>query len=168
MIAETTLCLNPFYKPPYVTDGMKHGIPSRFMNHSREPNCRIFTISKNHADTRIYDIPSSHPRWDRAHIWPQGRRRENTDHRWDGAQYLWNTWVYANEMAIWGKILSWVFFNLVRKLDGDFSTRSPGCRRTGSDCASKEPQLSISPGDEVTPITQGSTPWLRAGTTCRV
>ena len=57
MIAETTLCLNPFYKPPYVTDGMKHGIPSRFMNHSREPNCRIFTISQNHADTRIYDIP---------------------------------------------------------------------------------------------------------------
>ena len=57
MIAETTLWLNPFYKPPYVTDGMKHGIPSRFINHSREPNCRIFTISQNHADTRIYDIP---------------------------------------------------------------------------------------------------------------
>ena len=29
------------------------------------------------------------------------------------------------------------------------------------------PSLHLS-GDEVTPITQGSTPWLRAGTTCRV
>lgn len=51
-----TLWLNPFYKPPYVIDGMNHGSPSRFMNHSCEPNCRLFTVSQNHADTRIYDI----------------------------------------------------------------------------------------------------------------
>lgn len=48
--------LNPFYKPPYVIDGMNHGSPSRFMNHSCDPNCRLFTVSQNHADTRIYDI----------------------------------------------------------------------------------------------------------------
>ena len=48
-----TLWLNPFYKSPYVIDGMNHGSPSRFMNHSCEPNCRLFTVSQNHADTRI-------------------------------------------------------------------------------------------------------------------
>ncbi len=50
------LWLNPLYKPPYVSDGMNHGGPSRFMNHSCEPNCRLFTASYNHADTKIYDI----------------------------------------------------------------------------------------------------------------
>ena len=48
-----TLWLNLFYKPPYVIDGMNHGSSSRFMNHSCEPNCRFFTASQNHADTRI-------------------------------------------------------------------------------------------------------------------
>lgn len=48
--------LNPQYRPPYVCDGMNHGGPSKFMNHSCEPNCRIFTASYNHADQNIYDI----------------------------------------------------------------------------------------------------------------
>lgn len=48
--------LNPHYRPPYVCDGMNHGGPSKFMNHSCDPNCRIFTASYNHADVNIYDI----------------------------------------------------------------------------------------------------------------
>ena len=53
---EAQRWLNPHCKPPYVCDGMNHGGPSRFLNHSCEPNCRIFTVSYNHADTDIYDI----------------------------------------------------------------------------------------------------------------
>lgn len=52
----TKLWLNPNYEPPYVCDGMEVGGPTRFMNHSCEPNCRIFTVSYNHADTRIYEL----------------------------------------------------------------------------------------------------------------
>ena len=52
----TPLWLNPNYQAPYVCDGMDVGGPTRFMNHSCEPNCRIFTVSYNHADHRIYDI----------------------------------------------------------------------------------------------------------------
>lgn len=52
----TPLWLNPNYQPPYVCDGMEVGGPTRFMNHSCEPNCRIFTVSYNHADHRIYEI----------------------------------------------------------------------------------------------------------------
>lgn len=52
----TALWLNPNYQPPYVCDGMEVGGPTRFMNHSCEPNCRIFTVSYNHADTRIYEL----------------------------------------------------------------------------------------------------------------
>lgn len=50
------LWLNPNYTPPHVSDGMNHGGPSRFMNHSCDPNCRLFTASYNHADTKIYDL----------------------------------------------------------------------------------------------------------------
>lgn len=53
---EVELWLNPQYNHPYVCDGMNHGGPSKFMNHSCEPNCRIFTASYNHADENIYDI----------------------------------------------------------------------------------------------------------------
>ncbi|MCJ1266160.1 hypothetical protein MMC22_006042 [Lobaria immixta] len=53
---ETEHWLNPRYKTPYVCDGMTHGGPSKFMNHSCDPNCRIFTVSYNHADENIYDI----------------------------------------------------------------------------------------------------------------
>lgn len=52
----TALWLNPNYQPPYVCDGMKVGGPTRFMNHSCEPNCRLFTVSYNHADERIYEL----------------------------------------------------------------------------------------------------------------
>ena len=52
----TVLWLNPNYIPPYVCDGMKVGGPTRFMNHSCEPNCRLFTVSYNHADERVYDL----------------------------------------------------------------------------------------------------------------
>ncbi len=52
----TPLWLNPNYQAPYVCDGMNAGGPTRFMNHSCDPNCRIFTVSYNHADHRIYDI----------------------------------------------------------------------------------------------------------------
>lgn len=52
----TPLWLNPSYLAPYVCDGMEVGGPTRFMNHSCDPNCRIFTVSYNHADPRIYEI----------------------------------------------------------------------------------------------------------------
>lgn len=52
----TELWLNPNYEPPYVCDGMKVGGPTRFMNHSCEPNCRLFTVSYNHADERVYEL----------------------------------------------------------------------------------------------------------------
>lgn len=52
----TPLWLNPNYQAPYVCDGMEVGGPTRFMNHSCDPNCRIFTVSYNHADQRIYEI----------------------------------------------------------------------------------------------------------------
>lgn len=32
------------------------GGPSRFINHSCDPNCRIMTVSYNHADINIYDL----------------------------------------------------------------------------------------------------------------
>ena len=32
------------------------GGPSRFINHSCEPNCRQFTVSLNHADDRVYEL----------------------------------------------------------------------------------------------------------------
>lgn len=47
---------NPDYEPTYVIDGMQIGGPTRFVNHSCEPNCHIHTASYNHADIRIYDI----------------------------------------------------------------------------------------------------------------
>lgn len=40
----------------YVCDGKYMGGPSRFINHSCDPNCRIMTVSYNHADINIYDL----------------------------------------------------------------------------------------------------------------
>jgi len=40
----------------YVCDGKHMGGPSRFINHSCDPNCRIMTVSYNHADIDIYDL----------------------------------------------------------------------------------------------------------------
>lgn len=41
---------------PYVCDGQYMGSPSRFINHSCEPNCRLFTVSYNHNDRNIYEL----------------------------------------------------------------------------------------------------------------
>ena len=43
-------------RDPYVCDGMYMGGPTRFINHSCEPNCRLFTVSYNHADINMYDL----------------------------------------------------------------------------------------------------------------
>ena len=40
----------------YVCDGMYVGGPTRFINHSCDPNCAIYTVSCNHADISIYDL----------------------------------------------------------------------------------------------------------------
>ncbi|KAL8800439.1 MAG: hypothetical protein Q9182_005192 [Xanthomendoza sp. 2 TL-2023] len=49
--------LNPDYIPyQYVCDGMHVGSPTRFMNHSCDPNCRLFTVSYNHYDRDLYDL----------------------------------------------------------------------------------------------------------------
>ncbi|PWY89774.1 SET domain-containing protein, partial [Aspergillus heteromorphus CBS 117.55] len=40
----------------YVVDGNKYGGPTRFMNHSCNPNCRMFPVSRNHADEYLYDL----------------------------------------------------------------------------------------------------------------
>lgn len=40
----------------YVVDGEFMGGPTKFMNHSCEPNCRQYTVSYNKHDFRIYDI----------------------------------------------------------------------------------------------------------------
>ena len=40
----------------YVADGEKMGGPTRFINHSCDPNCRLFTVSYNRFDRRIYDL----------------------------------------------------------------------------------------------------------------
>ena len=41
---------------PYVVDGQKYGSPTRFMNHSCNPNCKIIPVSRNHGDEFIYDL----------------------------------------------------------------------------------------------------------------
>lgn len=41
---------------PYVVDGEFMGGPSKFMNHSCEPNCRQYTVSFNKHDPHVYDI----------------------------------------------------------------------------------------------------------------
>ncbi|GKZ18211.1 hypothetical protein AbraIFM66951_000385 [Aspergillus brasiliensis] len=40
----------------YVVDGHRFGGPTRFMNHSCNPNCRMFTVTRNHADDYLYDL----------------------------------------------------------------------------------------------------------------
>lgn len=40
----------------YVVDGQFMGGPTRFMNHSCDPNCRQYTVSYNKHDLRIYDL----------------------------------------------------------------------------------------------------------------
>ena len=40
----------------YVVDGEFMGGPTKFINHSCEPNCRQYTVSYNKHDCRVYDI----------------------------------------------------------------------------------------------------------------
>jgi histone-lysine N-methyltransferase SUV39H len=40
----------------YVVDGEFMGGPTKFMNHSCEPNCRQYTVSYNKHDARVYDL----------------------------------------------------------------------------------------------------------------
>ncbi|KAF2267068.1 SET domain-containing protein [Lojkania enalia] len=40
----------------YVVDGEFMGGPTRFMNHSCDPNCRQYTVSYNKHDCKVYDI----------------------------------------------------------------------------------------------------------------
>lgn len=40
----------------YVVDGQRYGSPTRFMNHSCNPNCRMFPVSHTHADHNLYDL----------------------------------------------------------------------------------------------------------------
>jgi histone-lysine N-methyltransferase SUV39H len=40
----------------YLVDGEFMGGPTKFMNHSCEPNCRQYTVSYNKHDPHIYDI----------------------------------------------------------------------------------------------------------------
>lgn len=50
------LWLNPKRNDHYVCDSRETGGPTKFMNHSCDPNCRIFTVSYNHADRKLYDV----------------------------------------------------------------------------------------------------------------
>ena len=48
---------NPNYTvPDYAIDSMHMGGPTRFINHSCDPNCAIYTVSYNHADEKIYEL----------------------------------------------------------------------------------------------------------------
>ncbi|KAH0544054.1 hypothetical protein FGG08_001672 [Glutinoglossum americanum] len=40
----------------YIVDGEFFGGPTRFMNHSCNPNCRQFSVSYHHGDMYIYDL----------------------------------------------------------------------------------------------------------------
>lgn len=40
----------------YVVDGQYYGGPTRFVNHSCEPNCRQYTVSYNKYDIKIYEL----------------------------------------------------------------------------------------------------------------
>ena len=41
-------------KDVYYVDSLNFGTPSRFMNHSCNPNCRVFTVILNRADEKVY------------------------------------------------------------------------------------------------------------------
>ncbi|KAL2818272.1 hypothetical protein BJX63DRAFT_383848 [Aspergillus granulosus] len=40
----------------YVVDGRNFGGATRFINHSCNPNCKMFTVSRNHGDEYLYDL----------------------------------------------------------------------------------------------------------------
>ncbi|RAL10503.1 histone-lysine N-methyltransferase Clr4 [Aspergillus homomorphus CBS 101889] len=47
---------NEASKCKYVVDGRNFGGPTRFINHSCNPNCRMIPVSRNHADRDLYDL----------------------------------------------------------------------------------------------------------------
>ena len=48
---------NPDHQPPvYDIDSKQMGGPTRFINHSCNPNCAIYTVSYNHADNNLYEV----------------------------------------------------------------------------------------------------------------
>jgi len=54
---DDELWLNPGFVPhKYVCDGMHVGGPTRFINHSCDPNLQVHTASFNHADTDVYEL----------------------------------------------------------------------------------------------------------------
>ncbi|KAI1953853.1 hypothetical protein LOZ57_000194 [Ophidiomyces ophidiicola] len=40
----------------YIVDGKKFGSITRFMNHSCKPNCKMFSVSHNHADDSVFGM----------------------------------------------------------------------------------------------------------------
>jgi len=40
----------------YVVDGRKYGSVTRFMNHSCNPNCKLFSVSQHDAEQRVFDM----------------------------------------------------------------------------------------------------------------
>ncbi|KAI9734912.1 MAG: hypothetical protein M1834_001992 [Cirrosporium novae-zelandiae] len=46
----------PEDEPLYCVDGQFMGGPTRFINHSCDPNCRQFAVLYNHADMKVYDL----------------------------------------------------------------------------------------------------------------
>ncbi|KAL6239914.1 hypothetical protein BDW75DRAFT_197699 [Aspergillus navahoensis] len=40
----------------YVVDGANYGAATRFINHSCNPNCRMFAVSRTHGDDYLYDL----------------------------------------------------------------------------------------------------------------
>ncbi|CBF88005.1 protein clrD [Aspergillus nidulans FGSC A4] len=40
----------------YVVDGANYGAATRFINHSCNPNCRMFPVSRTHGDDYLYDL----------------------------------------------------------------------------------------------------------------
>ena len=51
------LYLNPIHVPPkYTIDSKTMGAPTRFINHSCDPNCAIYTVSYNHNDGDLYEL----------------------------------------------------------------------------------------------------------------
>ncbi|RAO64870.1 uncharacterized protein BHQ10_000882 [Talaromyces amestolkiae] len=40
----------------YIVDGQRFSGPSRFMNHSCNPNCKMIPVSTHHSDQKIYDL----------------------------------------------------------------------------------------------------------------
>ncbi|KAL5336949.1 hypothetical protein BJX70DRAFT_259533 [Aspergillus crustosus] len=40
----------------YVVDGYNYGAATRFINHSCNPNCRMFAVSRTHGDDYLYDL----------------------------------------------------------------------------------------------------------------